>query len=317
MVPEEITKKIEKAFTAEMQEKYHLVYTDCNDNFDNSAKTIQECMDKNDSSPLFEKVDDWIYDCQYRMCNEVIDELDEKILMDAKYSEIHPYLDEWLDNEDNREQLRYDIADRDHSNPFSELIGRTRLRARISQCSNYECLPSNWASRNTYRYCDYFKDIVDTLCLNPAIVKQTFIETGINAKGRFPNLAHRNGKEAVDYREFACELLNQCCYCEFVFMGMLPLRSLYENIFGKYHRMIVPKGNSCGFFNSWNGGGSMLGIELKRDLSLPVQIPGKTNWDRFELLVDERSCNAGYCIDEVYGMIRSAWGKEIQLVYNP
>jgi hypothetical protein len=273
-------------------------------------------MDKNESYPLFEKVDDWIYECQYRMCEEITDELIEKILLDSKYSEIHPYFEEWLYNDDNREQLRYSITDRDQSDSVSKMIGRTRLRARVTQYSNYESLPSNWASRNTYYYCEYFKDIVDTLYLNPSIVKQTFIKTGVNIEGSWPNLAYRDGKEAVYYDDFACELQNQGCYCELTFMGMLPLRSLFENGFKKYHRMIVPKGNSCGFFNSWNGGGSMLGMELKRDLSLSIQKPKKTIYDRFNLLVDERGCNVGYCIDEVYGLITKAWGKEIQLVYK-
>jgi hypothetical protein len=316
MIPNEINKKIEQAFFAEMREKYHLIYTDYNDNFDNSAKAIHECMEKEDIYPLFEKVDDWIYECQYRMCNEVIDELIEKILLDSKYSEIHPYLEEWLDNEDNREQLRYSITDRDHSEPISEMIGRTMLRARVTQYSNYDALPTNWDLKNTYEYNDYFKDIVDTLFLNPAIVKKTFIEKSINAVGKYPNLSYRNGKEAVEYIAFAEELQNQNCYSNLVFMGLLPLQSLYSNGFRKFQKIIIPKGNYCGFYSYWQGGGSLLGMKLKQDLVLPIQIPRKTPHDCFDLDVDERNCGIGYCIDEAYGMIREAWGKEIQLVYK-
>jgi len=316
MIPDEINKKIKQAFSSKMKENYYLVYTDYNDSFNHSAKTIHECMEKEDISPLYENVDDWIYECQYSMCNEVIDELDEKILKDDKYTELHPYLEEWLENEDNREQLRCGITDRDHSDPISEMIDRTRLRARVTQYSNYDALASNWDLNNTYKYSDYFKDIVDTLYLNPTKVKKTFLEKGIKPEGKFPNLTYRNGKEVVDYTAFTEELLNQNCYSHLIFMGMLPLKTLYNNGFLKFKKMIIPKGNSCGFYSYWQGGGSLLGMELKRDLVLPIQIPRKTTHDCFDLDIDERNCGIGYCIDEVYGMIREAWGKEIQLVYN-
>jgi hypothetical protein len=99
-------------------------------------------------------------------------------------------------------------------------------------------------------------------------------------------------------------------------MGMFPLQSMYEKGFRKHHQIVIPKGNSCGLFNYWNGGGSMLEMTLKRDLVLPLRLPRKTEYDSFELFVDERNCNTGYCIDEVYGMITGAWGKEIRLVYK-
>ena len=46
MIPNEINKQIENDFFAEMQEKYRFVYTDYDDPFNHSAKTIQECLDK-------------------------------------------------------------------------------------------------------------------------------------------------------------------------------------------------------------------------------------------------------------------------------
>jgi len=317
MIPDEINKQIENAFSSEMRGKYHLVYTDCNDSFNYSAETIHECIEKKDSAPLLESLDDKIVSHQNEMCNEIMEEMKDKIMIDSKYADIHQYLEEWFENDDNREQLRFKIVDRDSSEPVSEMIVRTNIRARVTQYSNFDALPDNWSSRNIYHYSDYFKDIVDTLYLNPAIVKKTFVEKGISAVGKFPNLACRNGKEAVEYSVFADELLNQSCYCRLVFMGLLPLQTLYDNDFGSYHKIVIPKGNNCGFFNDWNGGGSLLGMELKRDLVLPVQIPQKTEYDRFCLEVDERNCGTGYCIDEVYGLIREAWGKEIQLIYKP
>jgi hypothetical protein len=99
-------------------------------------------------------------------------------------------------------------------------------------------------------------------------------------------------------------------------MGMFPLESMYNNDFKQYDKIVIPKGNSCGFFNSWNGASSILDITLKRDLELPLRLPGKTAYDRFDLEVDEKGCLSGYCIDEVCGMVKEAWGKEFRLIYK-
>ena len=316
MIPEKINKEIENAFISRLKTKYHLVYTHYDDDLNQSAKVIHHCMEAQDLYPIYEILDDWISDSQYDVSLQIIYELRDEILNDCKYSKIHEYMEEWIESADNIDHLRFLIMERDNSDPVREIIGRTRLRARVTQFSNFDCLPSNWDMRNTYLYVDYFKDIIDILCLNPAVVKQTFIKTGINAVGKFPNLAYRNGKEAVDYTEFAQEVHNQCCYCHLVFMGMLPLSSMYDNDFKKHKSIVIPKGNSCGFYSWWNGGGSLLSMTLKRDLVLPLKIPRKTEYDRFELDVDERNCGLGYCIDDAYGLIREAWGKEFQLIYN-
>ena len=316
MIPEEINQQILQAFTGEMQEKYHLVYTHYDDSFNHSPDIVWKCMEEQDMYPLFELVDDCFYDNRYENSLEIIDELKDKVLSDEKYAHIHSYIDEWMNEDENREHLRYCIEERDHSDPVNDLISHTRLRARLTQYTNYDSLPANYDMQNTYQYVDYFKNIVDTLHLNPAKVRQTFIKKGINAEGNWVNLVYRNGREAVEYDAFADEILNQGCNSHLVFMGMFPLKSMYRKGFGKYHKIIVPKGNSCGLYNSSSGGGSLLGMELKRDLVLPIRLPGKTKYDRFDLDVDEPKCN-GYCIDDVYGLIRDAWGKEFQLIYQP
>jgi len=316
MIPEKISEQIENAFIGKLDEEYHLVYTHYNDAFDHSPKVIQECMEAHDLYPIYETIDDWISECQYDVSLQIIYDLRDNILKDCKHSELHEYMKEWIDDADNIDHLRFLIMERDNSDPIKEIIGRTRLRARITQFTNFDCLPSNWGMRNACHYEDYFKDIIDILCLNPAIVKQTFIKTGINAVGRFPNLKYRNGKEAVEYTDFAREVHNQHCYCNLVFMGILPIKSMYSNGFKEYQKIVIPKGNSCGFYSWWNGGGSLLSMTLKRDLVLSVKIPKKTEYDRFELDVDERNCGNGYCIDEAYGLIRAAWGEEFQLIYN-
>jgi hypothetical protein len=317
MIPKAIHKQILQAFTGEMDENYYLVYTHYDDSFENCPEIIQKCFEKQEMYPLFEQIDFWQSECQYESSLEIIDELKDSILSDDKYAAIHTYIEEWLDDDDNKDGLRYKILDRDHSDPVSELISRTKFRARLTQFTNYDTLPSNYDIGNKYQYQDYFKDIVDTLHLNPAKVAQALNKKGIDAEGIWVNLTYRNGREAVEYDDFADEVHNQTCNGHLVFMGMFPLDVMYEQGFRKYHKIIVPKGNSCGLYGSYNGGGSLLGMKLKRDLVLPLQMPGKSKYDRFDLELDEQNCCNGYCIDEVYGLIRKAWGEEFRLIFQP
>lgn len=316
MIQEEINQQIWQAFTSEMQEKYHLVYVHYDESFDKHPETIMNCMEKQEIYPLLEMTDDWYNDYRYENCLEIIEELKDSILSNDRYASLHPYIENWLDTDDNKDNLRYCIEERDDSDPMRELISRTRMRARITQYSKFDALPAAYDMQHTCHYREYFKNIVDTLHLNPAKVKQALINKGLNAEGNWINLTYRNGREAVEYEDFADEILNQNCYCYLVFMGLFPLKDMYEQGFVKYHQIIVPKGNICGLYSSFNGGGSLLGMELKRDLVLPLRLPGKTKHDTFDLDVDERNCNNGYCIDDVYGLIRAAWGKEFIPVYQ-
>jgi len=311
MITPEISQEIESAFISKMQKTYTLIYVDYRDSFNECPEIIQECLDNNSMDAVFDKVNNW-YDT-YSECIEIIENLKETIRADSNYASIHIYLDKWIQDIGNCDIIMGKIEERENSDPLKELIENTTLRGRATLFSNYDCLPHNFDMNNTYRYDEYVKDIIDILYLNPAIVKRTFNTHGINTQGRWPNLSYRNGKEAVEYKDLADELLNQCCYGLLTFMGMFPLMDLYESGFEEYTKVMVPEGNCCGMYNSWNGGGSLMEMKLKRDLIIPVQRKNKTKYDRCEICVDERNCQ-GYSINEVYGMDISVWGKEFKLI---
>ena len=74
----------------------------------------------------------------------------------------------------------------------------------------------------------------------------------------------------------------------------LPPESLEESCF-------IGVGTGCGLFDKWDGAGSVLEIELEKD----VELPYKYIW---QALPD---CCINYSIEEVYGMMRSFWEKGI------
>ena len=62
------------------------------------------------------------------------------------------------------------------------------------------------------------------------------------------------------------------------------------------------KDTMCGLFDNWNGGGSLLEIELEKDVKLPIKYA--------VFSVDGCKMYGRYDIGEVYGMSSSAW-KEV------
>lgn len=309
----EISGEIRREFISRLRDIYYLVYTDYSDSFDNSGKVIQKCIDEENGDKFYEYMD--FTDAEYEGADDEIYEIQNAILTDSKLEHLHPFIEEWLDNDDNKDSIREMIQEKDKSTPVKQMIGRTRLRARAMLHTNYDCLVSNWDLGNTYEYSQYFKDIVDVLNLNPYWVKKKFQQRGINTVGRFPNYKRRDGKEAVTYDDFATELINQCNYSLLTFAGMLPLQDLYDNHFREITHITIPKGNNCGMFSDWRGGGSLMDMILLRDLTIPVSWKYKSKYDSLDLYVDERGID-GYCIDEVYGMCYSFWGKELQLTFK-
>ena len=62
----------------------------------------------------------------------------------------------------------------------------------------------------------------------------------------------------------------------------------------------ISKDTTCGLFDVWSGGGSVLEIELDKDVVLPI----KCIW-RAE--IETGKSEYGYSVDSVYGLIGSAW----------
>lgn len=65
----------------------------------------------------------------------------------------------------------------------------------------------------------------------------------------------------------------------------------------------LPKSVTCGLFDAWYGGGSVLEIELERDVTLPLRI------------VHEITTDLGlgrHSVDEVYGFVHSVWNTAVR-----
>lgn len=67
--------------------------------------------------------------------------------------------------------------------------------------------------------------------------------------------------------------------------------------------ILLGKDTECGLYNPWNGSGSVLEIELDRDVKLPV---------KFAEICVEGCKMRGYDINEVYGLLDSCWKETVK-----
>ena len=259
---------------------------------------------------MWEKADEWYSDAEWEAVREIIAKLKEEctVFHDFDEEEVDDFFDE------HEDEIRDEIYNRNDSDVVKELIRHTDdISIRVEMLSNYDCINSNWfESQGGYRYEEsYFGDMVDSLNLNPARVKKILTEHGYRAYGRFPNRKNRNGKEQVSYEQFYEELINSCCGANLLtYIGRVSLKDLYDAGFS-LKEVIIPKGNCCGLFSSTYGGGSLLEMELKRDVKLKLEVK---DYHGFRLCLDNERSNNDCSVRHVYGVDDSFFGERISLV---
>lgn len=240
-----VNQQIEKAVLSYMEKSYYLYSIDRNDSLKEMAGTIDYCFTGFNPEPFYDELTNSLW-----LDREIFQQETERIVAEISenpdYKHLKPYLKQW--QEEGTYFVEEIMRERDTSDPVKEWIANTSLRARAILFTNEDLLtPFPEVARRGVQYEGYFKQIIDTLYLNPAKVKRMFEQKEIKVSGRWTNLPYREGKEAVSYESFIEELEEQTGYALLVFMGMYPLQDIYDHKFQKYNYLIIPKGNRCGF----------------------------------------------------------------------
>lgn len=294
-----------------LPKQVYLYYIDYRDNLDEQLPLLQECFEAKN----FDKLYEFIYDCYLNAENfevsNLIEELKNDIESKFDIEDAQYLLDEYED------EIRDEIYNRDKSNLVQDLLNNTSsIPLRVTMYSNYDCINSHYfeTSGGGYSYKEsYFGAMVDALKLNPAKVKKMLIANDVKCFGSFPNLKQREGKEYVSYEHFWQELQNSCCGANLLTFVCTLNASDILTLEDSVNKIKIPKGNNCGLFSSMQGGGSIIGMELQRDLILDLSKHGKTKYDSYGIEIDCRG-GSGYSIDEAYGVTSSFWGKEIEFI---
>ena len=239
-----------------------LYYVDRNDSLDEHTIVIQDCIDNKNGNALQEAIDEWYQEYPHYE----FESLDKELISDI----CNKFEIEEEEAEEILEEFRDEINDHyynvDESNVLKDLVcNSSSIAVRIPLYSNYDCINSHYFE-DSYSYKEtYFGDMVDVLNLNPAKVKKMLLENNVKVYGSFPNCKNRDGKEYVSYSDFWQELENSSCGANLlVFTGLLNVNSLLESNFD-IKEVTIPKGNNCGIFSDFQGGGSVLSMELLRD----------------------------------------------------
>lgn len=292
--------------------KYVSLYDiDYRDNLDNSMKIISKCFSRKSADPLHGAIDEMLLDSEWDSVQYYIEELKKDLCRhyDIEDDEAQEIVDEYED------QIRDYLYNTDDSTPMRDLIRNTDdIEVRVTLFSNYDCINSHHFETYVcggYTYKDsYFGDVVDVLNLNPRRVKELLNKHDIKTFGNFPNYKWRDGKEYISYDDFLQELENSCCGANnLVFIGTIDLEQAYIKDFN-ITKITIPAGNTCGFYSSFQGGGSTLEAELLRPMIIELGKPRKnrTKYDCLNLILDS---DDGYSIDNCYGPTKSFWGGEL------
>lgn len=278
--------------------KFHdLYYVDYRDELDD--ENLQKIIDT--GSIDFDLID---YDYEYDSYIEILKDIEKTFDLSEEFLE------------ENEDELRDIIYTKCSNDPLPDLIKNAWQKpVRLTAYSNYEGIRSDYdhQSRDWYEYSEGFKDIVDILMLDPQTLKKAMIAKGFKVSGSFPTIKSRIGKEYVSYSDFIQELNNTTSSCNLLtFIGLVDVRDFLTHD-KKKTIITIPKGNSCGLFDSACWGWSVIECELLRDFTIDITtLHGAwSSYDSWSIDIDSQG--NGYSLDSVYGVTREFWGKEISV----
>ena len=106
---------------------------------------------------------------------------------------------------------------------------------------------------------------------------------------------------------------------QIVFLVQAPILDMATAIQGK-GTITIPSDAMCGLFNGGNGSGSLLGIKLEKDITGSIADMTKPSYQaRDGVLEVFYKDGYRYNVDEVYGLVASAWNTNVIIsqVENP
>ena len=302
---------IRELFESHLEDEYFFICPDANDRIID-ASIVQKCWSKHNLDLLLYSPQNQYYtETIYSLAVDELKRIINKLI--KEYPDIADQISLYFENNDDRDDAIFTIINRDVSNPLLNCINQSNFRGRVMVMTNEDSYASLSHRGYSFEYDGYLKDVIDILCLNPMKVKNELIGRDFKVIGEWSDNSSKNLIEAADYKQFVDELENQTDYMLFTFTGIFPLKQCYDYNFNEFMSIIIPKDNYCGFFNSWNGCGSLMGVQLTRDLKINLRYKrNSTQYDRLSLVVDEPNCFQ-YCTSEVYGTDKEVQGKEFIL----
>lgn len=273
---------------------YHFeIYTDYRDEIDDSiAQEILEDNSPRDS--LLEKLLDWYQECEWDIIDNLVDEfkenIDQELLEDANIIE-----DGNLDDGDIREEFM-DIVYIDYPEDWA-LSQEFCFNIIVSNDDdNYDFwLNEHIVDENGNVDKDADKAGIVWLTKQQGHTLKELIEVLKDEDSVSSNKFLASVSSEI-YNGYGCEALTFC-----VKMTLGQAIALKEKMKKNSNGSIVLNKNvTCGLFDMWSGGGSLLDISCDKD----IEIPFANIW---KFYIDKRRSNDYDSIHNVYGVDSSLW----------
>lgn len=272
------------------------------------AKTIEKAKKEYPEHPIDYFTSDSFIDYDYvsNLERDIVREVVKDNIPDI--CEVLAYDEDDFDVEDfimkyNDELYEHTVVDYNLESLLGDMVN-----VMVVMHSNYDCINSHFFEtyNGGYDLNSYFGDVVKTLKLNRKNIGKLLKANGIDKIG--PGWINNKTQELVSHEQFWEEEENRSCgACLLVFVGQLKI---IDYLTKKPSKVIIPKGNNCGYFSHWEGGGSIIEMELKHDFKVTLDKELRDGRS-FKLFMDGER---GYSIEEVYGVSDSFFGDEIKLV---
>lgn len=285
---------------------YEEIYADYRDTLDDhTLKKI--CNDDRPREKLWELLDEWYCDCEWEYADNVI----KQVLEDEDVAELIENLDE--------DEVRELIRDQFYvKSPVKHYLAQDVLIDLIVDTGdlNYDFTSNSigghynasddsipeessllWLARQQgYKKSELKKALADRRNSQSPLLKSIYHET-LNCGSHMNALVFLVKTSLEEYFILRDGIDNE--------KERNKSRFPSERTGRGY--LILSKNTTCGLYDSWNGSGSILEIELEKDVRLPF---------RYIASADHDGCH-GYGIREVYGCGSELWSEDAIKLIRP
>lgn len=288
------------------------IYCDYNDEFSDS--TIAEFMkSENPRQEMEEKLFEYSIDYDDGWLRSMIKEKIGSEVYDENYDEINEFLNECTCfyypedhfNKDVYVNIMVDTGDGNHDFVMNSILNYCNYYtgAKLQQESSICWLAKQQGKKlkldkaiHKVKHCCETRDFTER-----EIFEDKFVESVIQELENLPN--------------------HMSTLTFLVKIPLFQLFELHEAIKAEEHlnkaydtrenrgtgHIVISKNAMCGLFSPWNGGGSVLEIELEKDVNLPIKYI-------FSAMPDGAK-TYGYDVGDTYGLCGSAWRGEVKEIH--
>lgn len=282
---------------------YEEIYADYRDEIDDwTMKKI--CSDEHPREKFWELLDEWYRDCEWDYADNVI----KRVLEDEDVAELVENQDEDEVRELIRDQFYVKYPEKHYldQDVLVDLIvdtGDANYDYTLNDFGPHydacdDAIPEEasllWLARQQGFKKSELKEAMKDGKTTNRFLKSVFVEIA-NASTHMNALSFLLKMSLEQYFSLADAIAKEKKRNESYYLSERTGRGY----------LVLSKDTTCGLYDSWNGAGSVLEIQLEKDVRLPIRCIGSAEHD---------GCR-GYSIRDIYGCNSSLWTESLKEIH--